>query len=255
MTYSKEQLEEIRINFLKVKDSVRLGNTLDALEIVGQTLSNEQAQKHVERGVRLRLMMINRCIQNIFSIFPPDRKENLSLLDELADVNINLHALFMYIAGVFDNIAWVFVYENNLKDVMNTNNIGLFKKKTQRKLPAELRDYLNSERISSWHREHLKIYRDSFTHRIPPYLPPYVIREDSENEFVALSDQISKVKSQGSYDFQEYQDLFSKRNNLGVPSLLVYNEEGPYIYFHFQVLVDYLTVEEIVGKFCECFVD
>jgi hypothetical protein len=35
-------------------------------------------------------------------------------VQDFSDLDINLHAFFVNISGILDNLGWVFVYENDL---------------------------------------------------------------------------------------------------------------------------------------------
>ena len=75
---------------------------------VAPSLNFEEGREHIGHGVCRRLMIIQRCIQNIFTIFPPRRKQLLSD-DERVDLEINLHSFLINIHGLPDNLAWAYV--------------------------------------------------------------------------------------------------------------------------------------------------
>lgn len=136
-------------------------------------LVQPKALEYMNEGVGRRLKVVFRGISNIFRIFPPQRT-NLLNEDELVDICINLHAFYINIFGLFDNLAWVLVYERQL--TIHRNDVGLYFKKMRRHLAPEFDSYLQS--ILPWHDEHLKHYRDALAHRIPMYLPPYFLPTD-----------------------------------------------------------------------------
>ena len=136
MVYSEIQIEEINDKYQEV---IRTDDKLlPRFMTFQQKLKNEKAREYLLQGVGRRVKTLTRCINNIFTIFPVERAQHLSK-KELIDLNINLHAFFINIAGIFDNLGWVFVYENDLfgkakEGKIDRNGVGLFIKKTQENL-------------------------------------------------------------------------------------------------------------------------
>lgn len=258
MTYSTKTLVEIYEKYREINDTH--DKLLLGLMSFQQTLKNEKAREYLMQGVGRRLKTLTRCINNIFSIFPPERIQNLSK-DELTDITINLHAFFINIAGIFDNLAWVFAHENDLLGKVSEgkipkNLVGLFKKETQKNLKTELNDYLNSETMKLWYEDYSKIYRDSLAHRIPLYVPPALFSKDEEKEFQNIEEQIQTLDFSKECDREKYNELRSKQQALGGVSHLFGHsptEGNRAVYFHAQVLSDYATVEEVINKFCKNF--
>jgi hypothetical protein len=258
MVYSEDNLKKINEKYGEIN---HIHNRL-LLQLMSfqQALKNEKAREYLMQGVGRRLKTLTRCINNIFAKFQADRVEHL-LLDDLTDVNINLHAFFINIAGVFDNLGWVFVYENDLhgntKDgKIDKNGVGLFNPKTQDHLNVDLRNYLNSDPIKSWYVDYSKNYRDSLAHRIPLYVPPSVLDNLQGMEFKNIVSQIQALDFSNNEDRKKYDELFEKQKKLGKASLFFahsINEGSRPVYLHAQIISDYLTVEEIIHKFCEKF--
>ncbi len=160
-------------------------------------LKNEKAREYLMQGVGRRLKTLTRCINNIFTTFPPGQVEHLSK-EALTDIDINLHAFFINVAGIFDNLAWVFVYENDLLGKSKEGKIprdwvGLFNEETQKHLKVELRDYLNTDSMKSWYRSYSKSYRDTLAHRIPLYVPPSLLSEADAKEYQIIEEQIQAL--------------------------------------------------------------
>jgi len=258
MVYSEIQIEEINDKYQEVN------RTDDKLLLrfmtFQQKLKNEKAREYLIQGVGRRVKTLTRCINNIFTIFPVERSEHLSK-EELIDLNINLHAFFINIAGIFDNLGWVFVYENDLfgkakEGKIDRNGVGLFIKKTQENLNPELRGYLDSNPIKSWHEDYSKNYRDSLAHRIPLYVPPSLLDKAGEKEFQEIEEQLQALDFSKALDRDKYDELRDKQRNLGNVSHIFahsINEGSRPVFFHAQILADYLTVEEVIETFCEKF--
>ena len=140
MTYSEDSIKEIHEKYGEINQIYE--KLFFQLDSIRQKLTNETAREYTIKGVCRRLNTLRRCINNIFTVFPPQKVEILATND-LVDVNINLHAFFINTAGVFDNLAWVFVYENDLlgnpkEGKINKHGVGLFNKKTQDHLNQKL---------------------------------------------------------------------------------------------------------------------
>jgi hypothetical protein len=73
-----------------------------------------------------------------------------------------------------------------LDQVGGPKNVGMFLARTQRFLPPELRIYVTTEPIKSWHQEYLKSYGDALAHRIPLYIPPSTFTQADTQRYVCL---------------------------------------------------------------------
>lgn len=258
MAYSQQVFAEIDDKYRQL--SRAHAELLFELMLFHQRLENEKAKEYLMQGVGRRLKTLCRCINNIFTIFPCARSEHLSK-EELADVGINLHAFFINIAGVFDNLGWVFVYENKLLGKPNEgkirrNGVGLFCSETQDHLTQELRDYLNSHTISTWHANYSKNYRDSLAHRIPLYVPPSLLDDAEAQEFRDIEQQIQELDFSKEADRDKYDGLYEAQQKLGRVSRFFahsLNEGSRPVYFHAQVLADFATIEEVIHKFIKYF--
>lgn len=258
MAYSEEALQEISTKHGSLE--VSYNELLLKLMTFQQRLSNEKAKEYLMQGVGRRLKTLHRCIDNVFTIFPVDRTEHLSSAD-ISDVNINLHAFFINVSGVFDNLAWVFAHENNLlgkasEGKIPRNGIGLFCDSTQAHLSKDLNDYLNTEAIKSWYTDYSKNYRDSLAHRIPLYVPPSLLDKKEAEEFQNIEEQLQALDFSKEYDREKYDELRDSQQSLGTASHFFahsLSEGCNPAYFHAQVLADFATVEEAIEKFIKHF--
>lgn len=215
------------------------------------SLTVGRAQEYVLHGICRRLKIIRRCIDNIFSIFPVERKEFLRE-EERSDLEINLHAFIINIDGLQDNIAWVYVMEKSLEKVVKRGRlgVGLFNKNTQDHLPAELRAYLESDRMVSWHKRYAQNYRDALAHRIPLYVPPSIMTPADVQKYQALDTQI--LDAMNTPDFERTETLMEEQKTVGsicAAFLHSYSDmdASPPVYFHPQVIIDAKTAMEIVS--------
>lgn len=259
MTYDKSSLRKIKE---KYQDIRRVHDQLVLREIkpLQSKLTNNRAKEYLLQGVGRRLKILTRSIENIFQIFPIDQTEQLAP-DELTDLTINLHAFFVNVSGLFDNLAWVFAFEYNLVGEPKTGklgrfDIGLFNEKTQSHLSDRLRTYLKSQDLQNWHSEYSKNYRDALAHRIPLYVPPSVLKPAEQKKYLELETQIQTLDLTKYENLEIYGAILGQQSELGQASPFFAQsggEKGLPVFLHAQVLTDYATIEEVVTKFCEYF--
>jgi hypothetical protein len=258
MVYNDNKLIEINEQYQSVKRKHK--QLLLNLIKFQVKLKNDKARVYVYQGVSRRLGTLTRCLINIFDLFPPERTLRLSK-DELIDVSINLHAFFINITGVFDNLGWVFVFENNLLGKPRDNKIsrtgvGVFNNRTQNFLNENLREYLNQESILSWYKNYSKNYRDALAHRIPLYVPPSALNEAEVEEYNMIIQKINVLDVTHPDYLANYEELLDRQKRLGKVCMYFAHsmeEEGSPAFIHAQIICDFLTVEEVVTKFCEFF--
>jgi hypothetical protein len=211
-----------------------------------------KAREYMLHGVCRRISVIERCVENIYSIFPLNR-ETLLCREELSDIAINLHAFFINVFGLLDNLAWVLVFENNKVKDIHRRDVGLFNEKIKAVAPDSFRSYLNSGHLEKWHDEYLKDYRDTLAHRIAPYLPPKTLTSVQQRSLEVLQQEFNEqIKS---HNVERANELLDKDDGIGDPCPVFLHaiEDSKAVYLHPQVITDFKTVEEIVENFCAGF--
>jgi hypothetical protein len=237
----ESELEMVNRRYLALNSSL--------LKLSGN-LKQEKAKEYLFHGALRRLRVIYRCINNIFTIFPIERE---SLLDqnELDDVMINLHAFFVNISGVMDNLAWVFVYEKGLANTLNQLQVGLFKKETKDNFSTEFRQYLDSIQVKTWHDKYLKDYRDTLSHRIPLYVPPKTLNSAQRSQLDLIEKEMNDSFKLG--DINTVDRLHGEEDKVGdvCPFFMhsLSESKGEYVALHVQIITDFKTIEEIAGNF------
>jgi len=251
--FKQEDIQKIKSELDMV--GKRYFNLSSQLLKLSRNLKQEKAKEYLFHGVMRRLRVIYRCINNIFTIFPIER-ETLLNQDEIDDVMINLHAFFVNISGIMDNLAWVFVHEKQLANTLKQRQIGLFKKETEDNFSNEFRQYLDSAQVATWHNEYLKNYRDTLSHRIPLYVPPKTLNSTQRSQLDLIEKKIND--SFKSSDIDTIDRLHSEEDKVGdvCPFFMhsLSESKGEYVVLHVQIITDFKTIEEIVGKFYEMFV-
>ena len=226
------------------------------LSLFRSKLANEKAAEYLMQGVGRRLKIITKCLHNIFRIFPIE-KTDLLPRDDLTDLDINLHAFFINISGILDNLAWVFVCEKDLfgnpkEGKIDKYGVGLFNEETQTRLKPELNEYLKSNRMQSWYTEYSKNYRDALAHRIPLYVPPAALNDKEKEEYLLLEKQLWDFNSLKS--IPEHDELHEKLSSLGRACPFFthsHNEGSKPLFLHAQIIVDFMTIDDIINKFCD----
>jgi PhoPQ-activated pathogenicity-related protein len=252
LNYSEDAL-----NQLKQKYTELLSRYSDLAITVGaftQSLKSERAREFMVHGVSRRLWMIYRCIVNIFRLFPPDQAKPL-LSDDRLDVEINLHAFLINIYGTMENLGLAAGYESELigkksEGKIPRRQVSLFNEKFRRRLNKPLKEYLNQSGVDSWYREYAKNYRDALAHRVPPYVPPSALNDDEQQRYQAIEKEISTLYS--TYDFDRIEALRNEQERLGRANpffIHSFAERVRPLYLHAQVLVDFLTIQELVEVF------
>jgi hypothetical protein len=212
------------------------------------------AHLYLTQGVGRRVGVLRRALADVFSTFPPDRKDPIPR-DDLTGVQISLHAFVMNLAGVFDNWAWAYVLRHDLLEAVGGRlNVGMFKRATQDALPEGLRAYLRSEEMSAWHDNYLKTYRDALAHRIPLYIPPAAWTDADKLEYERL--EAEKVRLIGELRWQELDEVWSRQDRIGSACALFLHEavvggDSRPVYLHPQMICDGMTVVDFGRRFYE----
>lgn len=245
MKYSQEQAAEIQQGYKEVLQELE-ALTKSLVRDSPPLLSVKRAQEYLDHGVCRRFRIIQRCIQNIFSVFPPDRTRLLNE-QERSDVEINLHAFVINLYGVSDNLAWIYLLENGI--ALKPSRVGLFNRETQKYLPPEVRDYLRSKTIKEWHGKYAKDYRDALAHRIPLYVPPWTCTPAQGDRYRELEAMISAEITK--HNFAQVEKLTDEQDALRSicrTFLHSFSDDHafPPVYFHPQVIADARTAMEIV---------
>jgi hypothetical protein len=175
--YSPEQLNQ----FYKGKMDVthHIHKTIEMYLELTPSLS-EKSQEHCKYGICRRLFLINECLNFFFDVLPPENKTEVSR-EKRSRANIHLHAFLINICGITDNMAWLWAYQIRLEDQLDIEkhkmSIGLFKQSFSKYLPQVLAN--KTTEYKEWHKFAID-HRHPTAHRIPPYIIPYTVPDESE---------------------------------------------------------------------------
>jgi hypothetical protein len=252
--YTDERLKHFENEYEKVTSGLR--KLIEVfLTKISPKLKNQRAKEYLEHGVCRRIRVLERSIERIYEIFPPSRKDKLTR-DELADVQIYLHAFVINLFGILDNLAWVYVLEHNLEaEIGGRKGVGLYAKGTQSILPLNLKAYINLDSTKEWHEKYVKNYRDALAHRIPLYVPPLIVTDAEAAKWKELDGHTWECIR--NHEFEALEDLEREKESLGVVcdmfSHSLSESESKTVYIHPQILVDGATVLELCGVYSDNF--
>jgi hypothetical protein len=214
-------------------------------------IRNPRAQEFARQGFPRRVKVMVRCIENVFEHIPPERTD-LPSRDELTEATINIQSFVFNTFGAADNLAWIWVAENGQKRADGTpipnRHIGLGPDNlsVRASLSQELQAYLKT--LDPWFAR-LADLRHALAHRIPLYIPPYVITPKDEGAYREFDSKM--IEAAGKGDVREYDRLSTEQMRLGRfrPWVQHSFEEGATpVVFHPQMLADFATIHELANK-------
>jgi hypothetical protein len=217
-------------------------------------VDDAHGKEHLKYGVGRRFHLMGYALRNIYKIFPPGRARNLGP-QELADVQLNLHAFVINISGSFDNMAWAFVLRHELlAQIGRRQQVGMFLKATRRFLPKSILDKLDTTEAIAWQRTYLTDYRDALAHRIPLYLPPAVLTEEEGTRYNELEQQ--KFDALRERHLDRIEPLAEEQARIGRPCFAFMHSIGPAdpsrpVVFHPQLLADTRTIIDFGAVFLD----
>ena len=251
MTYTKDDLDQIQTEYK------RLPGKCDSLfwdyYAAGQRFDIERAREYAHHGFCRRLKTLEHCIVRIFETIPPDYARQPDE-PQLLDVTIFLQAFVFNVYGCIDNLAHIWVQERKVKkpDGREVSNsaVGFGKNNSDvlNSLPNEFRGYITSFEHQRWYRT-IGDFRNALAHRIPPYIPPFVVRREDMSKFNRVGSLVDDAVERGNY--AEACKLMNEQQRIGifVPGVTHSFAEGSRpILFHAQVLADFNTVAEVARR-------
>lgn len=218
--YTKEQGDELKLSVIEVR--------CETLELVKSylrhTFKDDSARDYASYGLCRRLFLMTHCMERVFERIPPDithPPEN----ETLNDATAFLHAFTTNVFGCIDNLAHVWVREQNVHGKtgpLKSSQIGFSStnKNVISSLTGDLHDYVTGKSFRQWHDCYLKPWRHPLAHRIPFYVPPHVYVGDESSRFLSFA-PFAAVHGGG--------------------------EQQTMLNFHPQLIADLRTVAELAG--------
>jgi hypothetical protein len=250
MYFSDQNLEKLN----KTQTEVASKCELLVESYLNRDYKDSRAREFAKHGFSRRLKTLARRIDSVFRILPPDRTD-LPSCEEIYDGMMNIQAFVFNAFGILDNLAWIWVQEKSVRNKdgsqIHKRKVGLGKKYklVRSSLSTEFQKYLKGK--DKW-LDHLEDFRHALAHRIPLYIPPYIIPKDKKADYRQLDDRITEAGKRG--DIAECDRLKAERDALCmfVPWVThSFGESAPHIEFHTQLLTDFLAIEEVSQKMLE----
>lgn len=240
--YTPEQIEELLAGHTEVLCSYcQIVATYNDFQY-----QQSRAREYALHGFLRRLKTLRRCVENIYSFCPPENTDRLTDEDH-ADLSINLQAFVFNVSGCLDNLAWIWVKEKGIK--CSYKEVSFENKTVKSTLPENFRSYWNTSAPKKW-RDYLKSFRDALAHRIPLYVPPMRLTSEEATQFKELEQQKWQALLKG--DLNKVDQICTEQDSLGqlIPRMThSFEENAPWVGFHFQVLADWNTVRELSEHF------
>lgn len=213
--------------------------------IIGREFRSERADEFATHGLARRLKAISYSLLRVFEVLPPDLRV-LPSSEQRAEATAHIQSVSFNVYGCFDNLARVWVYENDVRRPDGTDlgvhEIGFVAKckRVRASLPQNLRQELAE--MDDWF-THLENFRHATAHRIPLYIPPFMLDPRNQERYAELELQASAALRRHSFD--EYNDVIAARNSLRFfrPMIATSVNENVNALFHPQLLADFATVE------------
>ena len=156
--------------------------------------------------------------------------------------------------GCIDNLAHIWVEEKRVKKPngkeVPDSAVGFGEKNSDvlKSLPEGFRRYITSSEHQQRRRQ-IGDFRNALAHRIPLYIPPFVVRSEDMNELNRVGYLASDAVESG--DYPGACNLMDEQRRIGefVPAVSHSFAEGSrQILFHAQVLADFNTVAKVARR-------
>jgi hypothetical protein len=204
--------------------------------------TTQSGREYAHHGFLRRFNMMHHCIEKVFEILPPEqdgRPPDPALLDATAFIQ----SFVMNVFGALDNLAWTWVSEKPLDIPRKQIGLGPKCEKVRGSFSPEMGDYLAG--LENWF-AHIIDFRDALAHRIPLYIPPFVVGLANQAEHEAL-----ELRKRETEDADEYYRLFAEQAKFEAFHPLIthslHDDRQP-IWLHSQLVQDFITVEGIAGR-------
>jgi hypothetical protein len=217
-----------------------------------RTYRSERGREYAFHGFGRRLSLLRTAIDQVFTALPPER-DGIPEEEEIMKATVAIQAFVVNLVGCLDNLAWVWVYEKGVTAStgaeLDRKSVGLWKREVQATMSENFRAYLDERK--PWF-ESVNNFRDALAHRIPFYIPPYGVPNSKLEEHTRLENEASAALVR--WDFATYDRARNDQKKLADFRPVIthsYYEHSGFAYFHFQLLCDWLTIEEMGLKVLE----
>ncbi len=269
--YTAEQITKLNTQYKTVKeeyDSLLMLHSQKSPNIGYKNwfYKTDKGYKYANHGVLVRLNLLQKCINNIFNLYPPNKNEKLNN-EELDNINIFLHSFVINTSAIFDSIAWHLYEEEKTKTTNLINiDIGIDKNKFKKQILEKDSKYQklidNLVKYKDKLKRQKKI-RDSLVHRIPLALRPgylskenYILYKQEMKKIIKTNDKETNNQTKNLIKgFNNYRNkkkmLDNKKDLLTVitPVVCFWNEEKEdNLILHFYLESTWKLIIEFIQK-------
>jgi len=208
--------------------------------------TTDRGREFGTNGFARRLQCIHRSIHNVFERLPPEL-EQAPDRDTRHEAELQIQAFVFHVFGAADNLAWIWVSEKNITRNNGTplpdGAIGIRKPQVLQSFSEGFRGHLETR--EEWF-DYLENFRHALAHRIPLYIPPYVVTRANAaryNEIQgAMNEAIAAANLARHAELQAQQTELTTWQPLMQHSFI---EEAGRIVFHSQLIADFNTIHEL----------
>lgn len=240
--YSEAQIADL----MKELEAVAKKETSIVHRLLSFPFKTQKAEEYARHGLGRRIKSIAHSVRRVFEELPPGMN-GLPDADSLEEATVHIQSVAFHAYGCFDNLAHIWVEE---RDVRHENGRELspiligFGEKCQQvlaSLPTDLQKRLAE--LRPW-MTFLEAFRHSSAHRIPLYIPPYVIDPRHLKEYGSLG--LAQEAAARVPDWEEYDRLHDRQLAFATfrPMTATSLSAVKTALFHPQLLCDFATVEE-----------
>ena len=208
----------------------------------------ERGREFAAHGFGRRLSTMVRAIDVVFAALPPEL-DAIPDSDTIKDATHMIQAFVLNAFGCLDNLAWIWVCEKPVLDAagneLKPERVGLGPKCKEVRGSFSEEFVAQLEKHQDWVDKHLKEFRDSLAHRIPLYIPPFIITPEFVDEY--NEKERASGEARQKRDFALSEKLQAEQQELGIwrPWMThSVTERSAHVVFHAQLLQDYLTINE-----------
>jgi hypothetical protein len=128
--------------------------------LLSRKFKSPRAEEYARHGLGRRLDEMNRAIDFIFDILPPEQEEPPEA-DNRVVTTMLLQSYFMNVQGCLDNIAWIWVYETDQRNrdgsELKRGSVGLVQRYLLKSFSASFRAHVRS--LRKWFQARRRIPR------------------------------------------------------------------------------------------------
>ena len=210
------------------------------------TYVSERGKEFGQHGFVRRLKSLQCCINNVYALIPPELEEPPDN-ETRHNAELQIQSFVFNTFGAAENLAWIWVSEKNITKndgtPLSDGSIGIRKEKVRASYAEGFRAHLLA--LEPWF-NYLESFRHSLAHRIPLYIPPYIVTHANEPAYRELQDQIADAARR--MDFAERDRLAVEQKQWTVFRPWMQHsfiETAQPIVFHCQMLADFNTIDEL----------